>query len=527
MPVWPKNIHTFGVNLRTAATEWKLRQKRAATGQQERTFAQLIAALATTSHWSLAGVERGMDYETFRARVPLQRHEDLAPAIARMVAGEKDVLWPGGCSLFAWTAGTATGEPRLVPMTDALLRHVRLAGYDAALYYTVRVRHAGAFRGRHLLLGSPPVLTPLPGSSTAMAGELSGLAALTLPGWVDKHLYEPGLAAASEPDFAARIESIARRTQTRDITLVGGLPTWLLQLATAYGAPPARGQRAPALQTIWPNLEACVTTGQLPMPYLQQLRAACGASVVTHDVYAATEACIAVQDADFRSGLRLIADRGVFYEFLPFADYTAGQLGQLGPRARPLGEVETGVDYVILLTTPGGLARTVLGDVVRFTSLQPPRLHVIGGTELRLAQFGESVSERDVTDAVTQLCERQDWSLVNFHVAPLTGAADLTGQAVGRHEWWVELKPGTVATPTGPQMAAELDAYLQKSNPTYAARRKAPGFDAPFVRLVMPGVFGHWQRFHGRVGNQAKIPRCRPDRRIADELAQITNFARD
>jgi hypothetical protein len=527
MPVWPKSIHTFGVNLRTAATEWKLRQKRAAAGQQERTFATLSAALAATSHWRQAGVERGMSYETFRTRVPLQRYEELAPEIARMVAGEKDVLWPGACALFAWTAGTSTGEPRLIPMTDALLRHVRLTGYDAALYYTVRVRHAGAFRGRHLLLGSAPTLVALPEAPHAMAAELSGLAALTLPGWVDQHLYEPGLSPAAEPDFAARLAAIVRRTRSRDITLVGGQPAWLLQLAAAYGEPAGRGHPAPALQTIWPNLEACVTTGQLATPYWPQLRAAFGANVVTHDFYAATEACLAAQDADHRSGLRLIADRGVFFEFLPLADYANGRLEQLGPRARSLGEVETGVDYVVLLTTPGGLARYVLGDVVRFTSLQPPRLHYVGGTELRLAHFGENVSERDVTDALAQLCGRQDWSLVNFHVAPLLGATDLTGQAPGRHEWWVELKPGTVATPTGPQMATELDAFLQKTNPAYAARRKAPGFEAPYVRLVMPGVFGHWQRFHGRLGNQAKIPRCRPDRRIADELAQITNFARD
>lgn len=527
MPVWPKSYHTFAVNLRTAATEWKLRRKRTAVGDQQRGFNHLIGALAGTAFWRQAGIERGLDYETFRARVPLHRHEDLAPAIARMAAGEADVLWPGTCRLFAWTAGTATGHPRLVPMTNELLRHVRLAGYDAALYYTVRVRHAGVFRGRHLLLGSVPRLTPLPDSPAGMAGELSGIAALSLPAWVDKHLYEPGIPVAAEVDFAARLEAIARRTRQRDVTLVGGQPAWLVKLASAYGEPATRQRPREPLQAIWPNLEACVTTGQLPTPYLPQLRGALGAGIHTHDFYAATEACIAAQETDYRSGLRLIADRGVFFEFLPLSDYRNVPFAQLGPRARPLAEVETGVDYVVLLTTPGGLARYVLGDVVRFTSIHPPRLHYVGGADLRLDQFGEDISEREVTDAIAQLCGRQDWDLVNFHVAPLFGPADLTGQAAGRHEWWVELKPGTVATPTGPQMSVELDAFLQKSNATYAARRKSSGFDAPIVRLVMPGVFEHWQQFHGRIGNQAKVPRCRPDRQIADELAQITNFARD
>jgi hypothetical protein len=40
-------------------------------------------------------------------------------------------------------------------------------------------------------------------------------------------------------------------------------------------------------------------------------------------------------------------------------------------------------------------------------------------------------------------------------------------------------------------------------------------------------VFRHWLRFHGELGHENKTPRCRSDRLVADELAQITNFARD
>jgi hypothetical protein len=46
------------------------------------------------------------------------------------------------------------------------------------------------------------------------------------------------------------------------------------------------------------------------------------------------------------------------------------------------------------------------------------------------------------------------------------------------------------------------------------------GLDPPFVRLVMPGVFEHWMRYHGKWGGQNKMPRCRSDRLIADELGE-------
>jgi len=43
----------------------------------------------------------------------------------------------------------------------------------------------------------------------------------------------------------------------------------------------------------------------------------------------------------------------------------------------------------------------------------------------------------------------------------------------------------------------------------------------------MPGVFEHWLRFHHKWGGQHKMPRCRSDRLVAEELAKVTNFARD
>jgi hypothetical protein len=86
---------------------------------------------------------------------------------------------------------------------------------------------------------------------------------------------------------------------------------------------------------------------------------------------------------------------------------------------------------------------------------------VIGRTQLTLDAFGEHVTENHITSALTTICNQQQWRIVHFHVAPLTVNTN-TGQVRGRHEWWLELKPGTVSTPTGPQIAASLDAELQR-----------------------------------------------------------------
>ena len=123
-----------------------------------------------------------MAYAVFQNRVPLHTVEQMEPAIADMQRGEADVLWPGRCSLFAATAGTTTGQPRLVPCTEELIAQVQGAGLAALLYYTVRVRHAAVFRGRHLMLGGSTALQAIEGAAPeTYAGDLSGIAASPSP----------------------------------------------------------------------------------------------------------------------------------------------------------------------------------------------------------------------------------------------------------------------------------------------------------------------------------------------------------
>lgn len=526
MAVWPKSLYSFRASLQTARMSLRLRRSHAEAEQRD-AFQTLIRGFAAAQAWRGAGIEPAMNYETFRARVTPHRYEQLAPYVQRMMSGETDVLWPGRCAFFTATAGTVDGRPKFIPATEEMLAHYRGAALDALLCYTARTGHAGVFRGRHLLLGGTTQLAPIGGDPEpkAYAGTLGGIATLNLPAWAEKHLFAPGAAIAQLASWEAKLDAIATRTSAEDVTLLAAVPIWALTLAAELRKRfSGNGQNLAHLQELWPNLECYVHGGAPLAPYHAELRATLGPDVNFHEVYASAEGLVAAQDQDALSGLRVLSNRGLFFEFLPMADFDPGRLEHVGHKAVPLADVKTGIDYAVLLTTPAGFARYVLGDVVRFTSTKPPRLLKVGRTQLDLTSFGERVNDRELSEALVALCERHGWTIVNFHVAPLA-TASLTGQNRGRHEWWIELRPGTVVTPIGPQMAAELDAALQRLNPGYAARRKAGAIEPPFVRLVMPGVFEHWLRFHHRWGGQHKLPHCRNDRLIADELAQVTNFA--
>jgi hypothetical protein len=250
-------------------------------------------------------------------------------------------------------------------------------------------------------------------------------------------------------------------------------------------------------------------------PFAEELRSALGPGVDFHEVYPASEAFVAAQDAGPEDGLRLMTGAGIFYEFLPLSEYDESRRAELGSRAVPLSGIRPGVDYALVLTTPGGLARYLIGDVVRFRSSNPPRLFYVGRTRLQLSAFGEHVIEQEVTDALVEVGRRRGWKLSNFHVAPVFP----TAESRGRHEWWIELKSGGPAPESA--VAAELDAEVRRRNEDYEAKRSGGGLDAPVVRLAEPGTFERWQRASGRWGGQSKMPRCRSDRRVADELARL------
>lgn len=529
MPAWPKRFHLFCLSLKTAATEWKLRHHRTAAAQQDRAFRALIPALARTRFWRENGIEAGLTYPQFQSHIAPRGAAQLAGAVHRMETGEPDVLWPGRCTLFAATAGTTRTPPAHVPVTEEFLGHVRRGTFDAGLYYTVRARHAGVFRGRHLWMGGSTALKPLgdPQAPTAWLTQATGVAAAALPDWAEMHYHEPGPAIGGIDDWTEKLDRVAEHAINRDITLLATAPPWAVALArTLQDRSTRAGRPVRTLHELWPNLESFVHLGMPIGPFYDELRELLGPAVRFHEVYAASEAFIAAQDGEPAAGLRLMADLGVFFEFLPLAEYEPVRLEFLGPRLLPLAGVKPDVDYVIFVTTPAGLVRYPLDDVVRFVSTTPPRLVYAGRATLRLNAFGENVIEKELTDALVAVCRRSRWTAVNFHVAPLL-ASNLTGANRGRHEWWVELNVGSVATPRGPQLAEALDAELQRLNADYAQRRRTAVLEPPFVRLVMPGVFKHWLQYNGRWGGEQKTPRCRSDRVVADELAQITNFARD
>ncbi len=521
MTLAPRFLVNFWAGFRAARFHRRLTAASHDTKAQHAVFTRLLGNLAKTKMGRATGITGEMTYEQFQLGVPLRTYEDFQPAIGRMLAGEENVLWPGRCRLFVDTAGTTGEKPKRLPVTGEMLAQFRDGLRQAMFLYAAHAGHGSVFTGRHLQVGGSTALAEL---GDGYVGNFDGLTALSLSPWVETHLHSPPSALAQLPEGPEKSATIAQWARGHDITLLSGSPAAGLELARSALAATNTGRtRLAHLQTLWPNLKCFAYTGA-PLGLLaEELHATLGPHVAFHEIYAAAEGYFAAQELASSLGLRLLANAGIFFEFLHHAEFQNDPLAKLGARCLPLCKVQTGIDYVLLVTTPAGLTRYVVGDLVRFVSVQPYRLVFAGRTALQLNSVGEHVGERELTETLLSVCHRNGWQSVNFHVAPLQTRTAIEAKR-DCHEWWLELRPGSVKTPTAAVLAPELDAELARRSSNYAARRQSHRLNEPSVRLVIPGVFAQWAQSQRTLASISKIPRCRSDRLIADQLAALTRF---
>lgn len=491
----------------------RLRQQKGGAAAQQAALRDWLARAERTDFGRQHGLTARTSTEEFRARVPLRTTAEFRPWVERMAGGEADVLRPGRCRLFVYTAGTVDGSHRVLPAPPEMLLHFRRGLTDTVLLHAMRTGDTGVFHGRHLHAGGSARLTSANG---VYAGYLDAIPGLALSEWAEKNLHAPATELARQPAGPEKTAALAAAYAGSDVRLAAGTPAALLALADALE--PHGGLRG-----AWPRLECLLTSGALPLLHQAELQGRLGPQAALHEVYAAAEGIFAAQDGEPGAGLRVLADAGIYFEFLPLGE-SAGSAAPLalGSRCVPLEGVRAGESYALVVTTPAGLGRCLIGDAVRFVSTTPPRLVFAGRLEHRLDAFGEGVDERDLTETLLEVCARNDWHAVNFHVAPLH--LRQVPRPQGCHEWWIELRPRTVRTPTGPLLAGEIDAELGRRQRGYTTRRANGALSAPLARLVIPGTFAQWAQLHAPGGGQGKPAPCRGDRLVADQLAGIARF---
>jgi GH3 auxin-responsive promoter len=262
------------------------------------------------------------------------------------------------------------------------------------------------------------------------------------------------------------------------------------------------------LRDLFPALELLVHGGVGFAPYRDRFAHWLeGSTALTREVYAASEGFIAVADRGDGEGMRLLVDRGLFFEFVRPAE-----LASAAPDRRWVGNADLDQEYALILSTNSGLWSYSLGDTVRLVSRKPPRILITGRLSWALSVAGEHLIGAELDAAVSVAARSVGRQVVEYSAAPLQPDAS---DARAGHLFVVELD----GPADSPAFALALDSALTQANEDYAAHRAGDfGLRSPDVRLVAPGSFARWMERRGKLGAQNKVPRVMAS---AESLAQL------
>ena len=418
-----------------------------------------------------------------------------------------NLAWPGRIPHLALTSGTTQGATKYIPVSRAMIRSNRKAAQTMVAAHLAARPRSRLFHGRMFFLGGTTQLEIVaPG---VRQGDLSGIAAVELSPLLRPYTFPP-LDLALETDWDRKLEALARGCPNEQITLVGGVPSWLLMLFQ-------RVLRQTGKRTIgeaWPALEVIVHGGVKFDPYEEAFREILGRDDVRlQETYPCSEGFIGFGDPE-TGLLRLIVDHGIFYEFIPMDEYRAR--GTDAPR-HWLGNARTGVEYAIVVSTCAGMWAHLIGDTIRFESLDPPLFRFTGRTKYALSAFGEHLISEEVEAAVAAAARAAGTTVRDWHVGPVFAGA------LGHHQYVVEF----LGNPAEPEAFRRvLDEELRRRNDDYRAHRaKGVGIPAPGVVVVRPGAFEAWMRRRGKLGGQNKVPRMDGSGDLTRDLVECVREA--
>ena len=456
---------------------------RRAVERQYATLDSLLRQGENTSFGREFGLRSIRGAEDFMRRVPRFDYDSYEGYINRMRQGEHNVAVEGRISMFARSSGTSS-RSKYIPLTRRALRRNHLRGMaDVVSLYLDSHPASRLFDGLTLTLSGT---THREGK--ALVGDLSALMVAAIGDW-SALFRAPSRRVAEIENFDQKCDAICRECAGQRIVALAGVPSWNMALLRRLLA--LTGRRT--VKEVWPDVELFMHGGVSFRPYRDAFDCVMGGQIEYLESYNASEGFVAIAERCGSDEMLLMPDYGCYYEFAQ------------GATVVPLEGVRRGEEYALLMSSENGLWRYELGDVVRFTSVDPYRLQVVGRTKQYINAFGEELMIGNAEEALLRACMVTGAVVEEYTISPI-----FLPSSKGYHRWVVEFarEPDSLAT-----FVEELDSTLRERNSDYDAKRASVMYRAS-VEVVPRGTFHRWQM----QSHRRKVPRMMADSKLSDEV---------
>jgi hypothetical protein len=436
----------------------------------------------------------------FAKQVPVRDYEALKPYVDKVVKGEENILWKGKPLYFAKTSGTTSGA-KYIPLTKESMPYHIEAARNAILHYIHETGKADFVDGKMIFLQGSPILEEKNG---VKLGRLSGIVAHFVPKYLQKNRM-PSWETNCIEDWETKVNAIVEETFNENMAVISGIPSWVQmyfeKLHQKGGKP---------VGEIFKNFNLFIYGGVNYEPYRAKFENLIGRKVDSIELFPASEGFFAYQDSQKEKGMLLLLNSGIFYEFIKSDEFYTDPEGS-GPRRYTIGEVELGVNYVLIISTNAGLWGYNIGDTVQFTSLKPYRIIVSGRIKHYISAFGEHVIGKEVESALQEAIIGTNIRINEFTVAPQITPAE----GLPYHEWFIEFENEPEDSVS---FAEALDNAMRKQNMYYDDLIVGKVLQKVVISKVVKNGFQDYMKSIGKLGGQNKIPRLSNDRKIVDLL---------
>ena len=470
---------------------------------QREVLQDLVTSAQYTEFGKKYNFSKLFSIKSFKKAIPIHEYEEMKPYIQRIMDGEQNILWNTPIYWFAKSSGTTSDKSKFIPVSEESLQdcHYKAAKDVLTLYYSCHP-DSDLLTGKGLVIGGSHNIHQV--NEDVQYGDLSAVLLQNTPFW-GSWIKTPELSIALMDEWEEKIEKLALSTIKENVTSISGVPTWTMVLFKRILE--ITGKKN--ISEVWPSLELYIHGGVSFKPYREQFNRLIGKKINYLEMYNASEGFIAAQENPDDEGMLLFVDHGIFMEFMPVSEY-----GNKDPRTIGLRKVELSKNYAPVISTNGGLWRYLLGDTIRFTSLDPYKIIVSGRVRHYINAFGEELIVDNTDRAISMACEQTNAIVNDYTAAPIY----FSDNNNGAHEWLIEFEkdPDNIEFFT-----KELDKALQSLNSDYEAKRhKNIALRMPVVRVLKKGSFNNWLKSRGKLGGQHKVPRLSNERIFIEEILQ-------
>lgn len=478
---------------------------------QRRLLQRIINENMNTEYGQQYDFNKINSYMEFSKYMPIQDYEDLRPFIERQKQTKMPCLTKEQPHYYALTSGT-TGKPKYIPVVaNTIMQHKRSLAIYACVQNNVK-RHvfggkvlaiSGAYQEGVLEQGSP-------------YGSISGLLNNLMPRYLQSKYVVPAevfgltdhelkyrlilrlalqysnvsyMVTANPSTFLKLIEILnkeldlfASDLKTGTFNRTDDLPQSLAKkLATKLISNPKRAEelrkvkllgRDVTYADVWPNLKLVVTwmggSCGVAIPRLKKILPTDTRILELGYLASELRGTITLEETG-TAGVLTFLDN--FYEFIEVDKYESGDRNLI-----TLDKLDVGKQYFIIITTPAGLFRYFMNDIIEVMGhrKKTPLIRFIQKGKGVTNITGEKLSEQQLIVAVETINKKFKID-IPFYIA-------LTSIHNSCYKLYVEQKVDVE------QYALALEDQLQELNTEYASKRSSGRLNQIIVEEVKAGT---------------------------------------